>query len=268
MSILAQRRTDPTEQDSGLRRLSKRIKKAIAREFGLYVTRNPYTLVYQEHLSRLLTTLDINCVLDVGSHHGEFAKQLRDIGYTKRIISFEPVTANYEILERQKANDSEWLCYRMALGAKKGTMPIRVFSGTTFNSFLEPTKYGRDRFPEKMHIERTEPVVIERLDNILDKLIEGIRDPKIFLKVDTQGYDLEVVRGLGTSTRRISALQIEMTLKPLYEDATNSFFESVAYLQGLGFRLSGMFPVDFDLTNGNCPIEMDCVMCRDASQTT
>ena len=80
----------------------------------------------------------------------------------------------------------------MALGAKKSSAEIRVYSGTTFDSFLEPSEHGRRQFAEKMQIKGREVVAIERLDNILDGLIEDITNPRIFLKVDTQGYDLEV----------------------------------------------------------------------------
>jgi FkbM family methyltransferase len=250
------------------RAASLQLLKALARKVGLHITRNPYSLVYEEHLSRVFSALEINCALDVGAYHGEFARHLREIGYRGRIISLEPVADNFQVLEDCRAGDPEWHAYQMALGETKGTGEIRVFSGLTFHSFLDPSEYGRLRFPEKLQIERTESVAIERLDNILGGLIEGIANPRIFLKVDTQGYDLEVLRGLGADIDKIIGLQIEVALAPIYEGMTNSFIDATVYLQELGFRLSGVFPVTFDSVNENCLVEFDCVMCRHPSLPT
>jgi hypothetical protein len=71
-----------------------------------------------------------------------------------------------------------------------------------------------------------------------------------------------VLRGLGSKIQGIKALQIEMSVSPIYESATNSYFAAIAYLQQMGFQLSGVFPVTFDSVNGCCLVEFDCVMCR------
>jgi FkbM family methyltransferase len=187
---------------------------------------------------------------------------LRRIGYIGLIVSFEPITSNFDVLEQVRADDAEWRTHRLALGSTKGQAPMRVFAGTTFHSFLPPSEYGLSRFPDKMRLERTETVPVERLDNILDDLVEGVEDPQIFLKVDTQGYDLEVIRGLGTKTAAISALQIEMAVNPIYQEATNSFADALSYLQRLGFQVSGLFPVTFNSENKIQVVEFDCLMCR------
>lgn len=234
----------------------------LAQRFGVYVTRDPDRLVYEAHLRRILSALRINCVLDVGSYRGDFARLLRRIGYAGLIISFEPVEANYELLEEARIEDTEWRIHRTALGSTTGQAPIRVFTGTTFHSFLPPSDYGLSRFPDKLQLERTESVPVERLDNLLDELVKDVGDPHIFLKVDTQGYDLEVIRGLGRKVADISALQIEMAVTPIYKDATNSFAEALSYLQRAGFQVCGLFPVSFNSPDKVQVVEFDCLMCR------
>jgi FkbM family methyltransferase len=234
----------------------------LARRLGVYVTRDPDWLAYETNLRRILSALRINCVLDVGSYRGDFARLLRRIGYAGLIISFEPVASNYELLEEARVEDTKWRIHRMALGSTAGHAPIRVFAGTTFHSFLSPSEYGLSRFPDKLQLERTETVPMERLDNLLDDLVKEVDDPRIFLKVDTQGYDLEVIRGLGSKTADISALQIEMAVTPIYEDPTNSFVEALSYLQSVGFQVSGLFPVSFNSRDRVQVVEFDCLMCR------
>ena len=139
---------------------------------------------------------------------------------------------------------------------------MKVFSGTTFHSFLPPSEYGLARFPDKLQVERTETVPVERLDNMLDELVKDVQTPHIFLKVDAQGFDLEVIRGLGARIADISALQIEMAVNPIYEDVTNSFADALAYLQPQGFQVAGLFPVTFNSENRVQVVEFDCLMCR------
>jgi FkbM family methyltransferase len=210
----------------------------------------------------MLSAFNINCVLDVGSYKGDFARMLRRIGYIGLIVSFEPVASNFEVLERERGEDTEWRTHRLALGSTKGDAAIRVFTGTTFHSFLPPSEYGLSRFSDKMQVERTETVPVERLDNILDELVKDVQDPHIFLKVDAQGYDLEVIRGLGTKAGAVSALQMEMAVNPIYEDATNSFADTLSYMQRLGFQVSGLFPVTFNSEKMVQVVEFDCLMCR------
>jgi FkbM family methyltransferase len=251
----------PTARQSLGKAVRNRIL-GLARRFGVYITREPDSLVYENHLRRMLSVFSINCVLDVGSYRGDFARLLRRLGYIGLIISFEPVGSNFEVLEQARGEDAEWRTHRLALGSTRGKAPMTVFTGTTFHSFLAPSEYGLSRFPDKLQVERTETVPVERLDNILDELVKDVEDPHIFLKVDTQGYDLEVIRGLGARIAAISALQVEMAVNPIYQDVTNSFAQSLSVLQPLGFQVSGLFPVTFNSENKVQVVEFDCLMCR------
>lgn len=258
-----------TNSTRGARSILRAILKpllALPRSLGICITRDPSWFVYEDHVARMLSTLKINCVLDVGSYQGDFARWLRKIGYVGLIISFEPVSENFRLLEESRADDTLWRTHRLALGATVGNAAIRVFSGTTFHSFLPPSEYGQARFPDKLVVERTEVVPVERLENILDDVIKEVEDPHIFLKVDTQGYDLEVIRGLGAKAATIAALQIEMAVTPIYDHATNSFVDSLAYLQHLGFQLSGIFPVSFASEDRISLVEFDCLMSRGDGQ--
>src|ERR1700686_1867632 len=73
-------------------------------------------------LRRLLTQLDVDCVLDVGANRGQFAQELRGIGYNGQIISFEPIASEFSVLRRKFANDSKWRGYQIALGSKAESM--------------------------------------------------------------------------------------------------------------------------------------------------
>lgn len=238
-----------------------RFAKRSAKRFGIHVTRDPVFLLQQETLRQIISACRINCVIDVGAHRGEFATLLRGTGYHGLIASFEPIAENLQLLEEARANDPNWKVFQVALGSRSGTADMRMFKGSTFHSLLDSSAFGRERFGEQLELQRVASVRVERLDNILDGVVEGIAEPRIFLKTDTQGFDLEVIRGLGDRIDCVEAIQVELTTKPLYEHVTNPLIGALTELQGLGFNLSGIFPVVFG-ADGVSVIEFDCVMCR------
>ncbi|MBV8314108.1 MAG: FkbM family methyltransferase [Planctomycetaceae bacterium] len=229
---------------------------------GFFLGRLPKTNTIDTHLIHLFSLLGIDCVLDVGAHRGEYGRELRRLGFGGRIISFEPIPENFALLRRECAGDSNWRAQQIALGSEEGCAEINVLSGTTFSSFLGPSEYGVAQFGTKMRTERTELVEVRRLEGLFDECVAGIERPRVFLKMDTQGYDLAVLEGAGTKLDRVAALQTELAVKPLYRGMTTSFVDSISRLQQFGFELTGLFPETYDPSDRLRVVELNCVMCR------
>jgi FkbM family methyltransferase len=230
---------------------------------GLYVGKLPLPNSIEQHLKILFARLGINCVLDVGAHYGEYAGRLREHGFAGHIVSFEPMAESYAILVGQRAHDPMWRGHKMALGAEGGSRDINILSGTDMNSFLMPNAYGHQRFASSTEVQRTEAVAVARLDEILPDLVKHVPSPRIFMKLDTQGFDLKVLEGAAGVLDQIAAIQTEVSVKSLYE-GTLSFPETIARLNAMGFELTGLFPVSRDLDALRL-VEIDCVLLRAAS---
>jgi len=237
------------------------VKRLLART-GFQLSRTSAVLTLDLHLLRIFTVLAINCVLDVGAHEGEFGKELRRIGYRGHIVSFEPVTGNFEGLSQAASGDPCWPVFPFALGERNGHADINVFAGSTFHSLLAPNEFGRESLGEKLAIEGIERIEIRRLDGVLESCLEGIPTPRLYPKMDTQGYDLAVVEGAGAALGRVLALQTEVALQPIYQDMRTTLCNTVPELQERGFGVTGLFPVTRDMTDGLRLIELDCVMIR------
>ncbi len=226
---------------------------------GCQIGKLPGVELLSAHLATLFERLGINCVLDVGAHVGQYGRFLRNIGYKGHIISFEPILANFTILERRLAGDRKWMAHRMALGGEDGTVPINVTNITQFSSILAPNRYSLDQFGSHSQVNRTETVVLRRLDSIIEDCTRAIGDPRVFLKLDTQGYDLKVLEGAGDYLERVLGVQSELSVKPIYEGMTG-YLEAISSMNGMGFELTGMFPV---LRDAQLRIvEFDSVMIR------
>jgi FkbM family methyltransferase len=192
----------------------RNVAETIAKPLGLY----PFPRTYRRHLLDTLRRLQINCVLDVGAHYGEWGKILRDIGYQGTIISFEPVRASCERLQKTTASDSNWHILQFALGSEDGTASIHLYRASDFNSFLQAdSKYVEERFAHNADDRGAETVTVKRLDSVFPDLNFDKAAPRIYLKIDTQGYDKNVVQGAVGILSHVVAMQSEVPgIRPLY----------------------------------------------------
>ncbi len=248
------------------RRLKGVTKRTLAR-MGFFVGRYPQTYTLDAHLLQLSTRLAINCVLDVGAHHGEFVEKLRDAGYRGRIVSFEPVHESFAVLEREHGRDPNWAGYEMALGDHDGEATLNILKESVFNSLLSPNPYGVDRFATKMRLENRRSVPMRTLDSIWAESVRGIDEPRVLLKLDTQGYDLVVLQGAMAHLGQIDALQLELAVQPIYNGISNELSAAIIALRDLGFLLAGLYPVSWDPKDELTAVEVDGLFWRNRGQS-
>ncbi len=209
----------------------------------------------------LLAQQQVDCVIDVGAHVGEFGMLLRALGYTGRIASFEPTHQAFLQLSSRARPDPNWRVYPAALGRSSGAANINVNSATNFSSFRASSAFGESIFQAELTTAAIEHVDVRRLDEVFPDVVAGIRDPRVYLKLDTQGWDLEVLAGATGCLDRIVAAQSEMSVRPIYEGMPSQH-DAIAAFGNVGFDVVGMFGLwpspDGLLT------EFDCVMVRRA----
>jgi FkbM family methyltransferase len=201
----------------------------------------------------------IDCVLDVGAHIGQYGRFLRNLGYTGLICSFEPLPESFGTLSKRAAADGRWRVFNYGLGERAGRFPLHVAGTRQFSSLLAPSPYSLAEFGLESVVERVEEVEIRTLDLFMRDLLAETPDARLFVKLDTQGYDLKVLEGAGPMTARILGLQTEVAVQLLYGGAS-TYLEALPRLQQLGFELAGVFPVTRD--RHMRIIELDCVFTR------
>ncbi|WP_234365611.1 FkbM family methyltransferase [Streptomyces sp. RTd22] len=196
-----------------------------------------------------------------GANAGQYGRRLRQLGYTGRIVSFEPTEEAFGKLEKAAKDDPEWWVFPFALGREEATQSMHV-GWATMNSLLGASDYGKERY-RRFAKDRTEEIEIRRLDSVMDKALAGLTDPRPYLKMDTQGYDLEVFAGAGDRIEEFVGLQSEVAVLRLYEGSPG-MSEAVAAYEDSGFGITGMYPVTREDTTGRV-VEFDCVMMRAAA---
>ncbi|CAN5730473.1 FkbM family methyltransferase [soil metagenome] len=202
-------------------------------------------------LSDLLAQLKIDCVLDVGANRGQFAAELRGIGFTGRIISFEPIASEFQAMREHFQGDQAWSGHQMALGSTEQMMSITVPKLTVMSSLLESDYAGKDA--------RKEQVAVRRLDQLLPSLLPDFEHQRLFLKMDTQGFDLEVFKGAAGCLHRVQGIQSELSVQPLYKNMPH-YLEVLQCYEGAGFDLHNLSVVN-RVENGGL-LELNCFMRR------
>ncbi|MEK6202330.1 MAG: FkbM family methyltransferase [Desulfobulbaceae bacterium] len=238
------------------------VPRIIANVFGYDLVRiSKYHPTIESHLQMLLSNMAIDVVLDVGANTGGFGKMLRKIGYQEHIVSFEPVKRSYDVLTMQSKGDRLWTAFNYALGAEQSEPSINVPKPDDFSSFLNVTTSAKEIWSDVFTSVDKETVRVECLDDVFPGIEKGLAGcHSIFLKMDTQGYDLEVLKGAKEVLTRIRGLQSEISMIPIYQGMPD-YLESLTLFRQKGFELTGLYPVSRNKDTLGV-VEMDCVMRR------
>jgi len=203
----------------------------------------------EEHLRALIARYDIDVVVDVGANFGQFHDCVRnEVGFNGPIVSFEPVSKFRAQLDARRSSDREWQVEPFALGSTSQRAVIHVMKSPGLSSLKSPDLGAMNMLlpaPEFGGVEGEETIEVRRLDELVPSLPALRQAKRALLKTDTQGFDLEVIRGARDFLAQTVAIQVELSVLPIYADAPSYQFV-IDELHGLGFDLSGMFPVTLD----------------------
>jgi FkbM family methyltransferase len=208
-------------------RLSEVVMRGLARR-GLALQRHPGW-----RRQRVLAEHGVDLVLDVGAARGGFARELREFGYAGRIVSFEPIAAAYADLTAAAAGDPKWRCVHSALGRTAGAQTINIASNSDSSSLLPMAEEHRSAAPHVDYV-GAEEISVARLDDVAPEHLASATRP--FLKIDTQGFEREVLAGGPETLATCVGLQLELSFVPLYSGGM-LVDEAISFAYDHGFRM-------------------------------
>jgi FkbM family methyltransferase len=230
----------------------ERIKR-LARRMG-YELRQ-YTPLRSLAAAREGLLAEVDVVFDVGANAGQYGEMLRELGFTGRLVSLEPVAEAYAELERRAAADGAWEAIRVAASDVDGEITLNVTGDSRSSSVLP----RNERFADKAGWapKESRSVTARRLDGLVEELLRP--DERAYLKLDIQGYERTVLDGAGEALARFDALELELSVTPLYEGQP-SLAEMLPLLARHGFRPVCMEPILLD--DDGLLMELDGVFAR------
>jgi FkbM family methyltransferase len=188
---------------------------------------------------------DVRTIFDVGANDGSMSRDMRYLFPSASIFAFEPDPQTYNDLIRNSLHLKNFHPYNCALSSREGTADLFLYPDSRLNSLEANAPYtslGNSR-PEKISIETT------TVDIFCNK--HGIEEIGL-LKVDTEGHDLEVLKG---ASRLLSARRIRFVITEfnyLQTNSRNSIGALVPideFLHQFGFRYLASY-VEFFVAEG------------------
>ena len=211
-------------------RTAKEAIKRSIRRLGFELVRGGGNL---SEIRRHLLSEDVDSVFDVGANEGQYASLLRSSGYEGAIHSFEPSEHAYETLRRRsRQSPRAWWTEKVALGSAVGQGSLNVAANLVSSSLLEATGVHISAAPSSVAA-HTEVVSVEQLDSFEGRLKP---EDRLFLKLDVQGYELEVRPGAPKILARACAIQMQLSTVPLYR-GQSGYLETLTRLDRSGYRI-------------------------------
>lgn len=196
--------------------LKNQLKKLISNQFAKlgYTIRRKHSTINDTFLLEQIQSNNVDLIVDVGANIGQFASNIISYNDQIEIWSFEPSSIAYRQLLKNSRSYPNWKIQdQMALGAHNENIKINISDNIVSSSILKI---------EKKHIDNAPSSVIKTTENIQMKTLDSFElygsNRNIFLKIDTQGYELEVLKGAIKTFSNISLIKLELSTYCLYKD--------------------------------------------------
>jgi len=194
-------------------------------------------------LIQILGSYELSTVVDIGANEGQFGRGIREAGFAGQIVSLEPLGDPFRRLSTEASNDPAWSALNVALATKSGEHVMTVASNLGMSSsFLEMTDLHKVHAPGSVD-DGTE--VVRTID--WTELADALPDGPIFLKLDLQGYEGQVLRDPASLAviDRAGGVLIELSCAELYKGAWTPG-ECISFMESQGFEIYSLSPEWFD----------------------
>ena len=189
---------------------------------------------YQIFNRQWLANLKIRNVLDIGANVGEFTLIFHHLFDAPIIHSFEPLPSCKINLDAIATNKPNITFHPYALGARESTQILHVSSHAPSSSILNMGQLHKTDYPHSAGSSDVE-IRCKMLDSVLgDVEFDG----NLLIKMDVQGFELEVMQGGDKVFRAAKVVVLEMSIQELY-DGEPGFDDLYCFLKSLGFTYHG-----------------------------
>ena len=237
----------------------KQLIKNIFNSVGLEVQRNQPLNEAGTQIYQAIKKINTDIILDVGANTGQFSLEIRKKGYNGKIVSFEPLLSARKKLIEYSLKDKNWLIHdQAAIGDHNGFIDINISKNSVSSSILPMMSSHSDAEGNSVYI-GSERTAIITLDSVADAYLND--SSNCFIKIDTQGYESQVLDGAINTLKKAKGILCELSLFPLYE-GQHLWKEIIERFEKEGFVLWSLHKAFTDKRNGRT-LQMDAVFLRE-----
>jgi FkbM family methyltransferase len=240
--------------------IMKRIKNLLNKvltSIGIEVRKINFYNSSNALIKKCLDYYKVDLVIDVGANIGQYGMGLRKAGYEGRILSFEPLKNVFRELKLNCIKHGNWDACNLGVGSENGELKINIARNFESSSFLPVTEMSINAAPESEYFNQ-EIVEIITLSSFFSQHEHSSQN--LFLKIDVQGFEIEVLKGIELILPKVKAIQVEMSFVPLYENGP-LYQDIILYLDGIGFEIYTILPDFRDPISGRM-LQADGIFVR------
>ena len=236
-------------------------KKLIKKSFnliGLQLQRYQPLSDVGAQIYQAIKKVKTDVLLDIGANTGQFASEIRQKGYDGKIVSFEPLIDARKKLLENASKDKNWIVHEQAaLGDHNGFVDINISKNSVSSSILPMLSSHYEAEDNSIYI-GSEKTPIITLDSVANKYLA--QSSNCFIKIDTQGYEWQVLNGAINTLKKSKGILCELSLVPLYKEQ-HLWKEMIERFEREGFVLWSIQKAFTDMRNGRT-LQVDAVFIK------
>lgn len=193
--------------------------------------RLPHGISVIDDIERQLINYRLNIIFDIGANTGQSASSYLSLSPLSIIYCFEPILKTFNELKFNMNGKKQVKCFQLAFGSREGSATMISNGISTMNCLVDENHLGLD--------EQTELVSILPLDGFCEA---NNVDHISYLKIDTEGADLDVLKGADKmlATKSVDFIEVEAGMNP-----NNKYHESLevlkSFLESHGYYIFGIY---------------------------
>ena len=182
-------------------------------------------------------------IIDIGANDGWFAKVIFRFAPNSIVTSYEPLKSQFSNLNKLKEKYPNYRFFGKAVGARPGSLPITEYGTSGLSSLKNFNAAYNYSEHYSLSLIDNYSVDVVTLDDEINLILQGETNIELVLKVDTQGFEYEVLKGAENSIKAgiFKWVIIELMTVEKYESA-HLYTDIMSILHTNGYSIWDIYP--------------------------
>ncbi len=172
---------------------------------------NPLSSFHHKRIFMYLKKLDIDKIIDIGAHKGEFLEKMLKIEKVNSFYAFEPQKDIFDILNKKFSKNDKITLVNYAVDKEIGNKKLQINKLSMTSSLAEVNEKSL-YFKLKNFLTRSKSNFVDEYEvqtNTVDNIFKDVNLKKTLLKIDVEGFEMNVVKGSQMKLKEIPYILIE-----------------------------------------------------------